>query len=366
MTKKRVVTVLLSFGLLAVGLLGGCSDDKATTATDGTLEFSVSAFDELITAIAPPTFTDAATPMSPVAALTADTSYGFWAQGNCAMLGRSFGESEPMALYRNARRLGETVQWMNRIRRIGDTTFSSVQTDDGEVSGTMSVVRLHTPVQIPEPCRAVLGDTALPLQYRVEVRFEAQTQTKLQAGLRRDDTCEVLLAYHGFPSPDSIHPEAYEHCLMYAYRHRIRDSVQLRAVHFRAYNDSSGQCSMWAYQVNSRNSGQFFYRMSWYADDFADTCGLGCLIGSGHRETQFALRYQQMTPADRLEPDLLDPYGHVQHVFGAAYADHGATLSSGLNEATDPVQMFHLEHLPVALRNGPVLAEGAFNPWYQD
>jgi hypothetical protein len=362
--KTAVIAIMLALGLSLI--LAACSDDKSTSATTESLTLSTAAFDELIAAIAPPSFTGTPTLVSPAIAAAADTGYGFWAQGGQPMLARMFGASGPMALYRNTHRLRWAAEWMNQVRRLGDTTFTGVQTADGEFSGTMTVTRPQSAVNMPAECRAILGDTALRLQYQIQVRLNEQTQTRLQAGIRHDDTCDVMLAYHGFPSPDSTHPNAYEYTLTYAYHNSVSDSVQVRSVHFRAYNDPDGQCAMWAYQINSLNGGQFFYRLSWYDDAFADTCGLGRMIGSGNRQTQFALRYQQMIPADRAEPDPLDPYGHIQHTFGPNYADEGSMLSTGLNEATDPAHMYRLEQLPVSLRDAPVLAESALNPWYQD
>jgi hypothetical protein len=366
MTVKQAAFALITLGLLLIWQFVGCSGDNSASSNSEPLSVEVPAFDELISVVAPPTFSETPTLVSPVQGLAADTGYGFWALGNQAVLGRMFGSGRQTALHRNMRRVRSTVQLMNLVRRLGDTTFTGAQTADGEFSGTMSATRLQAAVSMPEECHSVLGDTALRLQYHIRIRLNEQTQTQLEAGIRHDDTCDIMLAYQGFASPDSLCPNAYEHCLTYAYRNSVSDSVQVRAVHFRAYNDPSGHCAMWAYQINSQNGGDFFYRLSWYADDFADTCGLVRMLGSGNRATQFALRYQQIVPADRPEPNPDDPYGHVQHTFGAGYADQGATLSSGLNDATDPSKMFRLEHLPVGLRSSPALAEGTLNPWFQD
>ena len=349
----------------AACLIIGCSDDKSTTSS-GALTVTLPAFEDLVTEIAPPVFESYAGVPSGIALLPPDTSLGYWTQGQGALLRCAFGADQPMALYRNMHRLGETVQWMNRIRKVGDTTVSEVPGDSGMLSGTMTVAQLRNDVGIPQACQSILGDAPLKLQYMVRVRVNEQEQTRLQAGFRQDDTCDLMLAYHGSAAPDSNYPNAYEHRLTYAYRHRVRDSFSICAVHFKEYRNTNNECAMWAYQVTSRNQNQFEYRLTWFANDFADSNGVGCLIGSGQGQTQFALRYQQMLPAERLEPDTADPHGHLYRLFGANYADQGLALSTAWNDATDPAKLYRYANLPVALRLTPTAAGAALNPWSED
>ncbi|PWB72546.1 hypothetical protein C3F09_06490 [candidate division GN15 bacterium] len=363
MTRKGIAVAAALMAMAGTMLLIGCSDDKPT-ATTSTLTVTLSDFDQLLADIVPPEFVSISGVPS-LAPVPPDTSFGCWTDGQGALLRSAFGNDRPMALHRNMHRLGETVQWMNRVRHVGDTTFSGIAGDSGTLSGTMTVARLGEPTDMPGVCQSVLGDTALQLQYRVKVQLNEQTQTRLHAGFRQDDTCELMLAYHGTPAPDSLHPNAYEHCLTYAFRHRVRDSVMVRAVHFKEYRNTANECAMWAYEVTSQNQNQFRYRMTWFADDFADSNGVGCMIGSGQGETQFALRYQQMFPAERIEPDTLDPHGHLYRLFGPNYADQGLTLTTAFNDATDPAKMYRYSDLPVALRLTPTGAEAALNPWFE-
>lgn len=369
MTRKKLLanSVLILGGLLLATVAGsllfiGCSDDKPTAA--GTLEVVVALpeFDELLSTATPPIFDPSpAAPMFMSLAVP-DTGIGCWTQGHGALLRRAFGGDQPMALHRNMRELREMVQWMNRVRRLGDTSFTGIPSDTATLSGTMSVARVRN-VDIPPVCQAAFGDSSIRLQYRASVRLNEQTQTRIEAGFRQDDSTDAMLAYHGFQSPDSIHPLAYEHCLVYAVRDRIKDSVRLRAMHIRLYNDQTGQCAMWTYEVTALNQTQFSYRMTWYADDFAVSSGVGAFIGSGQGQTQFALRYQQMIPADRLEPDPADSLGHVYRLFGPNYADLGSTLSSAWSDETDPAKLYRLTHLPVPLRLSRSTIEASLNPW---
>ena len=90
------------------------------------------------------------------------------------------------------------------------------------------------------------------------------------------------------------------------------------------------------------------------------------MVGSGNRQTEFALRYRQYIPADRTEPDPLDPLGDIQHVFGANYVDHGTEMTLGLSAATDPAHMFLYQHLPVTLLSDPNAAINQFDPWAEE
>jgi len=365
MTRKETTLATCLIALASTWLLVGCSDDKPTAGTS-TLTVTLSEFDQLIAEVVPPVFDGASAVAALAAPVPPDTSLGCWTDGNGAILRYGFGTEQPMALHRNARRLGETVQWMNRVRRLGDTTFSGIAGDSGTLSGTMTVARLGENTNLPEVCQAAMGDVALQLQYHVRVQLNEQTQTRLQAGFRQDDTCDLMLAYQGFAATDSVHPNAYEHCLTYAYRHRVRDSVMVCAVHFKEYRNTANECAMWAYEATSRNQNQFNYRMTWFADDFADSNGVGCLIGSGQGQTQFALRYQQLIPAERTEPDTLDSHSHLYRLFGPNYADQGMSLSTAWNDATDPAKMFRYAHLPIALRLTPSTAGAALNPWHEE
>ncbi len=345
----------------AVLVMAGCGDDRSTSTTDDVV-VSLAVFDQLIDSIVPPAF-DVPVGVSPFGKIAADTSYGYWAGENNPLLGKVFGETEPMALHRNQHRLGDCVQWMHRVRALGDTTVDGVQTSQGECNGTMTVTRLQGETDIPVMLRAVLGDTALQLQHRIQIQIGEQTQSRISAGVRQDDTCDVLLAYQEYPAPDAANPNAYEYSLLYAYRNHERDSVQVRAVHFRAYNNTEQQCAMWAYQVASTEGGGFFYRMTWYADDFADGNGLGCVVGTGQSREQFVLRYQQMTPAEQTEPDSLDPFGHLCHMFGPGYADQGISITAGWEEATSAQLMYRYQHMPMGLKYVQAGAEDAFDPW---
>ena len=365
MNRKPIGLVAWAAALSAAGLIISCSD-KSTSVPSGALNVTLPAFEELVAEIAPPEFESALGTPTGLSPLPPDTSLGYWTEGQGALLRCAFGADRTMALHRNMHRVGETVQWLNRVRSLGDTSFSGITGDTGTLSGTMSVARLRSQVGVPEACQAVLGMTPLELQYYVRVQINEQTQTRLQAGFRQDDTCDLMLAYHGFAAPDSNCPNAFEHSLTYAFHHRIRDSVTVRAVHFREYRNADNECAMWAYEITSQNQNQFEYRLTWYADDFADSGGVGCLIGSGQGQTQFALRYQQMIPAERPEPDTADPHGHLYRLFGPNYADQGLTLSTELSSATDPSKLYRYANLPVALRCTPTEAHTAINPWFEE
>lgn len=369
MTRKKLLanSVLILGGLLLATVAGtllfiGCSDSGPTAG--GTLELVVALpeFDELLSTATPPIFDPS--PVAPMfmSSTVSDTSISCWTQGNSALLRRAFGADHQMALHRNMRELREMVQWTNRVRRLGDTSFTGIPSDTATLSGTMSVTKVRD-VDIPPVCQAAFGESSIRLQYRTSVQLNEQTQTRIEAGFGQDDSSDALLAYHGFQSPDSIHPQAYEHCLVYAVRDRVRDSIRLRGMHIRLYNDQTGQCAMWTYEVTARGQSQFSYRMTWYADDFAISSGVGAFIGSGQRQTQFALRYQQMIPADRLEPDPADSLGHVYRLFGPNYADLGSTLSSAWSDEIDPAKMYRYAHLPVALRLSQSTVEASLNPW---
>ena len=60
--------------------------------------------------------------------------------------------------------------------------------------------------------------------------------------------------------------------------------------------------------------------MSWYSDEIPapDNTLLGCIIGGGNKDTEFALKYRQYTPADDAQ---IDAEWSFDEVFGPNYTD---------------------------------------------
>ena len=141
------------------------------------------------------------------------------------------------------------------------------------------------------------------------------------------------------------------------------DSIEIKAVFFKAYNDQSNSKAIWVYQINTVEDSNFFYRMSWYADDFGDTSAVACVIGGGDKDTEFALRYQQLKPHDLTAPDPEDPYGEFTQVFGPSYSDGGQVLSAAYETITNPDNMYRFSDMPTALLTSPLNAGELISPW---
>lgn len=70
---------------------------------------------------------------------------------------------------------------------------------------------------------------------------------------------------------------------------------------------------------------------------------LGCIIGGGNKDVEFALKYRQFMPADAEEMDEFSAYDQV---FGPNYAE-GTSLISEFDEYVNEALIYTHEAIPI-------------------
>ncbi len=347
---SRVCALLFVLMLL---ITAGCGDDNATApAHSGGLGITLSTYSELVRAVAPPVF-------APSGASQA-LAFSDWSDGDYPLLGKVFGENEPMSLYSNIDRLDMLVENINFVLDSGAGTYSFNE-DGGTIHVVASIDSLEAPTTIPAECQAVLGMSSVDLTYKVNFQLQEVEGQANQAGFKITDTTETFLTYFKAPQTnDPEHPDAQESLVFFARRNLVTDAVDIKGVFLKDYGDQTK--AIWVYDFQAAPDSSFTYRMSWYADDFGDTNAVACIIGGGNKTTEFALKYRQFKPADSPDYDSICIYDQL---FGPNYADLGATLASSWDSITDLDNLFTYDDLPTTLLDNPLAAPAILNPWHE-
>ena len=77
--------------------------------------------------------------------------------------------------------------------------------------------------------------------------------------------------------------------------------------------------------MSSETTSDFAYRMSWFSDSPGlDETLLGCIIGGGNKDVEFAMKYRQYMPADSAVMDSACMYDQV---FGPNYSEGTGLIS---------------------------------------
>jgi hypothetical protein len=333
-------------------MAAGCGDDNTTTApTHGSgLDITLSTYSALVRAIAPPVYTNASASQA--------LAFSDWTSGDYPLLGKVFGENEPMSLYWNIDRLDMLVENINMVLDSGSGSFGYTG-DDGTYHVSASIDTLTAPTAIPTECQPVLGTASVDLDYKVDFAFTEVEGLVNQAGFKVTDTSETFLTYFKAPqTDDSSHPNTQESLVFFAQRDLATGAVDIKGVFLKDYGDQTK--AIWVYDFQAAQDSSFTYRMSWYDDDFGGESAVACIIGGGNKTTQFALKFRQFRPATSQD---YDPDNSYDQLFGPNYADLGTTLASSWDSITNLDNLFTYEDLPTSLLANPLNAPAVLNPW---
>ena len=321
MSKRFLISFLaLSFAL--VFLYAGCSDDSATPLTPGgttadTTAISMVDITEIISAVAPPTFT------APTAAPALD-SFAIWTSGDYPLLEKVFGDDDPQALYRNITDFEFNMEMLQTLLlqdengavitgTFYDTVTVSIEGSDMEMYVTTEVTTLSAATTIPTAFQGILG-TSHDLDYLVEIAVEQMPNGIMNIGLKIDSAEQTMLVYEsGMGGGEG----STESSLRLATLDLADSTFEFNGVLFS--DDGQGQFSV-SYIMTSEADGGFAYRMSWFSDEIPapDYTLLGCIIGGGNKDTEFALKYRQYTPANDAS---IDSEWSFDEVFGPNYTN---------------------------------------------
>lgn len=350
--KKWLVPIAIAAGLICVLALA-CSDSSTNNEQNPSgLDITLSSYTALVEAIAPPRF-EGGSGLAKPAIMDSVWLYGY--NGEYPLLGKVFGEDEPMSLYRNLDVLDETIDMINSALESGTDTLT--EQEGGETyHGAVLVEEIDGPIEIPEQCQAVLGAEPLTLDYHVAFNIIEMPEMDLEAGIQVTATEEQVICYQRMPTAywDPEMTEGTESNLFWATRNLTTDAVEIRCVFYKDYGDST--CAIWVYNIKTVGESDFQYRMSWYSNEESVPEGmLGCIIGGGNKDEQFALRYRDFNPPET-------PYNDVSQLFGPNYSDEG-DVTEEFEDYVDDTNFFGYEDLPTEILSNPLDAADLINPW---
>jgi len=90
--------------------------------------------------------------------------------------------------------------------------------------------------------------------------------------------------------------------------------------------------------------------MSWYADEYGDEPLLGCVIGGGNKDKQFAVKYRQYSPADT---SVVDSTFILDQMFDSDYSYLGTEIAAGYEGFFIEDSIFTCDYMPTALITSP-------------
>ncbi len=337
------------FGCLMVCALlfvAGCSDDQnsvtGTTDNQGTTDFAN--FGELVTLIAPPVYTAPAN--------TPSGQYdSMWTDGSYPLLGKVFGNSEPMSLYSNIENLDHAISVLASVQQMMIDSTGTIVTDTiiesyDSTTNIANVVEVQTLVSntaIPTQAQNIMGFTSVQLDNLVKMGYSIPGYSNnYHIGYAVNDSSETYLTW--FTKQDSL----TESFLYYAFVNKLDSSIDVRGVFYKV--ESNGKPASWVYNIKTVDSSDFSYRMSWYADFSPDFTMLGCIIGGGNKDDLFALRYRPYNPADA---QVVDSMFMLDQTFDSQYNYIGTGIAAGFESMVNEADMFKYGSMPTALIPSP-------------
>lgn len=345
---------LLCMMIAVIIMAMGCSEDSTTPVGDGGggndggdgggdsnvvgegIDFA--GFIDLVEEIAPPVY------VPPVGAPSGEGD-SMWITGDHPLLGKVFSEDEPMSLYANMNNLDNILSQISEMSRYiedVETANDTVVTIEGQQGFTIELVNLTSATFIPETYIEVFWTTTFELDKLIKLeQTGGDNPYSMHCGYTLSDTAQQVLVYHSM-SDGTID----ESSLFYAHVNLVDSSIVIRSSFHKDYGDNTS--ASWIYQIFTVEEVNFGYRMSWYADIEASTF-LGCIVGGGNKDDEFALLYRQFNPADAAEWDSLTV---LNQIFDANY-DLLPLPEWGLGTAVYEGDIFRYEDMPPSLILSP-------------
>ncbi len=344
MSRKSIVAIsLIAFcGLM---LFAGCGDDN-TTAVGDTTPLELIDIAEIIENVAPPEFS--APTGSPSAVDSA------WLYGEYPLLEKVFGSENPPTLYRNIndfKMFMDIVEMIVRVDADGnfvEDTYTDTTTED--IGGTptllhysATVTALDAATDIPAAAQAVLGET-IDVDYLIAITLEELPEGLVHIGVKISETEQTILLYDANMGGESDDPES---SVKYLSLDPSDSTFVFKGTGYCA--DADENIYSYAFDITSDANSDFSYRMSWYSNDIPDSDLLGCILGGGNKDTEFALMYRQYVPADSAVMDSTFMYDAV---FGPDYSDSEGLITD-YADYLDEELIFGYDVMPQAMLTTP-------------
>jgi len=353
MSTKRIIMLMAPLMAAAMIFAVSCSNDESNPASSNDnpngMGITLSEYGLLVAEIAPPVYGGGITGKFSKVAMDS-----MWKYGECPLLGKVFGDNEPMSLYWNVDMLDMTIEEINQI--LTNDTVSGVEGDSLPPAKIMvgldsaygaEILELTSLTQVPVACQSVLGFSHIDLDYVVKVSNASDTSYGFDAGFKVTDSSESYFTF--FKRYDNEkNGGAIESFIFYAYRNLTTDAIELIGL---TYIDNLDEThDGWIYKINSLNDSDFVYRMSWYSFEFGDADGLGCIIGGGNKDDEFVLSYREHKPAN--DPNPAEGMSTVQ-MFGPDYSDMGTQIATEYEGFINTSNFLTFDDFPAAILTSP-------------
>ncbi len=324
----RFVCLLGMFIVLAV-LVSSCSSGSSTGPT-ARKKISFANYDDLVRDILPDAY---------VASGAVGISAGIfeidplWYEGEYALLDKVLGEESSESVFYYLDQFDRTVDDIEGLLMVDDSGNLYADTS------WMKLYELSLTTQIPAEAQTIIGSSVL-VENWIDVTFESDPEGKLNhIGFSQNEDEEIILLYNYWPA--GMFGANGESWLFYARLDKSDSTIVMKGIDFK--DEGGGKSVRRVFDVETVDGSDFAYRMSWYTDE-SDEQGpfLGCIVGGGNKDTEFALRYRQFTPADAQNPDstyLLD------QVFNADYSE-GTSLISSYGQFIDEDLIIRYDDMP--------------------
>lgn len=350
---RRISALLFLTSLAVIFAFAGCSDEAAGPGiNDGdadTTNLLMIDVADIVRSVTPPVYS------APQGAIARD-SFEVWTQGDYPLLESVFGDEQVQTLERNVFEFEFfTGMFMDvlLVDENGDiitgTYIDSVtrleQEQEMVYHGTFEVSALTGATTIPAAVQAVLG-TSYNMDYLVEITIDEIPGGEVKVGFKLDSTEQAMIVYLSNMDDDTASTGS---SLVYSSLDPRDSTFVFKGVLHGS--DNYGTYSV-AYIISSEISGEFGYRASWVYDDIGSDWepSLGCIIGGGNKDVEFALKFRQFDPADAQTADTLWSF---EEVFGPNYSNSAGLISS-YSSYVDEALIIRYDKMPLTT---------ILNPW---
>jgi len=306
--KRMFIFILLAVAIAAFAF--GCGNDNPSTAPDnsGTWQpLELADYDYHVRKIAPPVYTAPVTAPAAVDPMWTGT-----------YLPKVFSTNEPMSLYSNLETFQSLLTELESYLLIdenGDIALDS--STGGAWTEHLQVFNLTEPTSIPTDANMdALFGASVELNKLVKLNWTApdgRLHNEDIAFTLNDNEQTVAVFSRQEESATTTTTSMY-----YASFDPADSSIVMKGMTYKDYGDDTS--ARWTYLINSVDNSEFSYRMNWYADpsEQVPESMLGCILGGGDKNVEFALEYREYKPADSV--DYVDELASEQ-VFGPDFSE---------------------------------------------
>lgn len=342
---RKWTSVLFCLVAMIVIAAFGCSNETTSPTGDnnsneGFEAIDFAGFTELVEQIAPPVYTAE----GPLLSGQYDS---MWTNGDYPLLGKVFSETEPMSLYTNIANLDIYLEELADIYSELDSMDIENDTIEGPDPGedfSVEIQTLTVSTSIPTQCQAILGFSSVDLETLIKMEsVEGGSPRTMHGGFTVTDSIQKIMVYH-YSSNGTL----TESALFYAIANLADSVIDIRGVFFKDYGNETS--ARWGYTINTVNESDFAYRMSWFSDESPEFSLLGCIIGGGNKDEQFALKYRQYVPADT---NVVDSVFILDQTFDSNYDYVGTGIAVGYESFVVESDIFTIDAMPTALLTSP-------------